>query len=60
VAFSAGLAVVLVAIGLGVVYGKERISMEGIAGGAVGRWAPIVSALVIVLVGVGMTWQALG
>jgi ABC-type nickel/cobalt efflux system permease component RcnA len=60
VAFSAGLAVVLVAIGLGVVYGKERISMEGIAGGAVGRWAPIVSALVIVLVGMGMTWQALG
>ena len=60
VAFSAGLAVVLVAIGLGVVYGKRWFPMEGIEASGWAKKLPVISAAVIVLVGVGMTWMALG
>jgi nickel/cobalt transporter (NicO) family protein len=60
VAFSAGLAVLLVGIGLGVVYGKRWLPEEQLQSGQAGRWLGIVSAAVIVLVGVVMTWQALG
>jgi nickel/cobalt exporter len=60
VAFSAGLAVVLMAIGLGVVYGKGRLPLERMGASAWAQRLPVVSAVVIVLVGVGMTWQALG
>ncbi len=59
VAFSAGMAVVLMAIGLGVVYGKSRLGARGLGGAVWGRRLPVVAAGVIVLVGVWMTWMAL-
>lgn len=60
VAFSAGLAVVLMAIGLGVVYGKRWVKVEGLGSSAWGRRLPVISAAVVVGVGVWMTWLALG
>ncbi len=60
VAFSAGLAVVLVAIGLAVVSGKRWLPVEGFGESVWTRRVPVVSAGVIVLVGVWMTWMALG
>jgi nickel/cobalt transporter (NicO) family protein len=60
VAFSAGLAVVLVAIGLAVVSGKRWLPVDGFGESVWARRVPVVSAGVIVLVGVWMTWMALG
>jgi ABC-type nickel/cobalt efflux system permease component RcnA len=59
VAFSAGMAVVLTGIGLGVVYGKGRWGESGLGGSVWGRRLPVVAAGVIVLVGVWMTGMAL-
>ena len=60
VAFSAGLAVVLTAIGLVVLYAKHWLP-EGqkAAGHAVFRYLPVVSAAVIVCIGAAMTWVSL-
>jgi len=60
VAFSAGLAVVLMAIGLGVVYGKRWLPVEELGTSGWGRRLPVLSAGVVVAVGVWMTWLALG
>jgi nickel/cobalt transporter (NicO) family protein len=57
VAFSAGLAVVLVAIGMAAVYGKKWLP-DG--RGAAFRYVPVVSAGLITCVGVVMTAAALG
>ena len=61
VAFSAGLALVLMAIGITVVYAKHWIPDSGKAAGHPAfRYLPVASAAVIVCAGVIMTGVALG
>ena len=63
VAFSVGLAAVLVAIGLLVVWARRlaaRVNRAGVEGPLVRRWLPVTSAAVITLSGVVITAQALG
>jgi ABC-type nickel/cobalt efflux system permease component RcnA len=57
VAFSLGLAVVLVAIGMAAVYGKKLLPAGGSAGY---RYLPVASAALITSIGVLMTVAALG
>jgi nickel/cobalt transporter (NicO) family protein len=61
VSFSAGLAVVLTAIGIVVLYAKKLIpeSRRSARGGAF-RWLPVVSAAVVVMVGLLMTVVSAG
>ena len=60
VAFSAGLAVVLTAVGLLVLYGKHLLpGSESMARGKLFRYIPIGSAAVIVCIGIGMTYVSL-
>jgi nickel/cobalt exporter len=58
VAFSAGLAVVLSAVGLVVLYAKHLVP-EGRRSRAFLRYAPIGSAAIIVVVGIVMTWVSI-
>ena len=59
-AFSAGLAVVLTAIGLVVLYAKHWLpDGQKTAGHAVFRYLPVVSAAIIVCIGAAMTWVSL-
>jgi nickel/cobalt exporter len=61
VAFSVGLASVLVAIGLVVVFAKNRLpSMSSSSNHAFFKFVPVLSACVIVLVGVVLTGVSLG
>jgi ABC-type nickel/cobalt efflux system permease component RcnA len=63
VAFSVGLAAVLIAIGLLVVYARRlaaRLGRTGVEGPLVRRWLPLTSAAVITVSGVVITVQALG
>jgi len=63
VAFSVGLAAVLIAIGLVVVYAGRlvaRLGGTGAEGPLVRRWLPLTSAAVITASGVVITVQALG
>ena len=61
VAFSAGLAVVLMAIGITVVYAKHWIPDSGKAAShPVFRYLPVASAVVITCAGIIMTGVALG
>ena len=63
VAFSVGLAAVLIAIGLLVVYARRlavRFGRAGVEGPLVRRWLPLTSAAVITASGVVITVQALG
>ena len=60
VAFSAGLAVVLTAIGLAVLYAKQWLpDSRTPARGKALRYLPVASAAFIVCVGVAMTWVSL-
>ena len=60
VAFSAGLAVVLTAIGLVVLYAKHWLpDGQKTARHALFRYLPLCSAAVIVCIGVAMTWVSL-
>jgi ABC-type nickel/cobalt efflux system permease component RcnA len=60
VAFSAGLAVVLTVIGLLVLYAKHWLpDGQQAATHAVFRYLPLVSAAIIVCIGVVMTWASL-
>jgi nickel/cobalt exporter len=60
VAFSAGLAVVLTATGLAVLYAKHWLpDGQKTAGHALFRYLPVVSAAIIVCIGVVMTWVSL-
>jgi ABC-type nickel/cobalt efflux system permease component RcnA len=60
VAFSAGLAVVLTATGLVVLYAKHWLPAgERTASHAVFRYLPVASAAIVVCIGVAMTWVAL-
>ena len=58
VAFSVGLAAVLVGIGLLLVYAGRFFSRVSLGGGLATRLVPVVSALVIVAAGLVMTIQA--
>jgi ABC-type nickel/cobalt efflux system permease component RcnA len=63
VGFSVGLAAVLIAIGLLVVYARRlvaRLGRTGTDGPLVRRWLPLTSAAVITASGVVITVQALG
>jgi ABC-type nickel/cobalt efflux system permease component RcnA len=61
VAFSAGLAVVLMGIGLAVLYAKQLLPEIGkSARGPVMRYLPVASAAVITCAGLAMTAAALG
>jgi len=59
VAFSLGLAAVLISIGLLMVYARQfMVRFQG-NGQLATRWLPLTSSAFIVLFGVGLTWQAL-
>jgi ABC-type nickel/cobalt efflux system permease component RcnA len=58
-AFSVGLAAVLIAIGLLMVYAGRLMSRSHGNGQVITRWLPLTSSVFIVLFGVGLTWQAL-
>ena len=60
VAFSAGLAVVLTAIGAVVLYAKQWLPDAGAARHPFFRLLPVISAAVIVVVGLAMTAVAAG
>ena len=59
VAFSVGLAVVLIAIGLLMVYAGRVMTRFTGEGPLIQRWLPLASSVVITIFGVGMTLQAL-
>ena len=59
VAFSAGLAAVLIAVGLLMVYARKFMARFHSEGRILTRWLPLTSSAFIVLCGVGLTWQAL-
>jgi nickel/cobalt transporter (NicO) family protein len=59
VAFSVGLAAVLVAIGLLVVWAGRLMAMVGADGPLITRWLPLASSAVITLFGLGIAVQAL-
>jgi ABC-type nickel/cobalt efflux system permease component RcnA len=59
VAFSIGLAAVLIAIGLLMVYARNFMSRFQSEGKWITRWLPITSSAFIVMFGLALTWQAL-
>jgi ABC-type nickel/cobalt efflux system permease component RcnA len=59
VAFSIGLAAVLIAIGLLMVYARRFMSRMSGEGPLITRWLPIASALFIAILGCGITLRAL-
>ena len=59
VAFSIGLAAVLIAIGVLMVYARQFMARFHGEGRIVTRWLPLTSSVFIVLFGVGLTCQAL-
>jgi ABC-type nickel/cobalt efflux system permease component RcnA len=59
VAFSAGLAGVLIGIGVLMVVARRFAARIPSNGPLIARWLPLASALVITLLGVGMTAQAI-
>jgi nickel/cobalt exporter len=59
VAFSLGLAAVLIVTGLLVVYARRLMARVHGEGRLITRWLPLTSAAVITLVGVAMTVRAL-
>ena len=59
VAFSAGLAAVLIAIGMLMVYARHFMTRFQSEGKWVTRWLPITSSAFIMLLGFALVWQAL-
>ena len=59
VAFSAGLAVVLISLGLAMVYAGRFMSRFGAQGPLTQRWLPLASSAVITVIGVTLTLQSL-
>jgi ABC-type nickel/cobalt efflux system permease component RcnA len=59
VAFSLGLAIVLISIGLVTVYARRLLSQLPSDGPLVNRWLPMASATVITCLGLGIAAQAL-
>jgi nickel/cobalt exporter len=59
VAFSAGLALVLTAVGLIVLYAKNMLpEASRAARSPLFRWLPVASAAVVTCIGIAMTWVA--
>lgn len=58
-AFSVGLATVLVAVGMLMVYARRFMSRFRGEGRIITRWLPLASSAFILLIGVGLTWQGL-
>jgi ABC-type nickel/cobalt efflux system permease component RcnA len=58
VAFSAGLAAVLIGLGLLMVYARRFMSRFGGEGEWMTRCLPLASSVFILLVGIGLIWQA--
>jgi len=59
VAFSVGLAAVLIAVGMLMVYARRFMARFRGDGIVVTRWLPVTSSAFIALFGLGLTWQAL-
>jgi ABC-type nickel/cobalt efflux system permease component RcnA len=59
VAFSIGLAAVLIAIGLLMVYARNFMARFQSEGKWITHWLPITSSAFIVMFGLALTWQAL-
>jgi ABC-type nickel/cobalt efflux system permease component RcnA len=59
VAFSIGLAAVLIAIGLLIVYARQFMSRFQTNGQLVTRWLPLTSSAFIIVLGIALTLQAL-
>ncbi len=59
VAFSVGLAAVLIGIGLLIVYARQLMAHVKGDGPLITRWLPLASAAVVTLLGVAITLQAL-
>jgi ABC-type nickel/cobalt efflux system permease component RcnA len=59
VAFSAGLAAVLISLGLGIVYAGRFMSRFGAPGPLTQRWLPLASSAVITVIGITLTLQSL-
>jgi len=59
VAFSVGLAAVLIAVGILMVYARRFMSRFQSEGPLITRWLPLTSAVVITLFGVAIAVQAL-
>jgi len=59
VAFSAGLAAVLITIGVLMVYARRAMARFGTDGPLIRRWLPLASSAVITIVGVVITVQSL-
>jgi ABC-type nickel/cobalt efflux system permease component RcnA len=59
VAFSAGLAAVLIAVGLLVVYARRFAGGFAVGGSSTIRWLPLASSAFIVLFGIALSWQGL-
>ena len=59
VAFSVGLAAVLISIGMATVYARRLLSRLPTDGPLINRWLPTASALAITILGVGIAGQAL-
>ena len=59
VAFSVGLAAVLIAIGILMVYAGRFMARFHGEGPVIRRWLPLASSVVITILGVGITIQAL-
>jgi nickel/cobalt transporter (NicO) family protein len=59
VAFSAGLAAVLISLGLAMVYAGRFMSRFGARGPLTQRWLPLASSAAIAIIGVTLTLQSL-
>jgi ABC-type nickel/cobalt efflux system permease component RcnA len=59
VAFSIGLAAVLIAVGMLMVYARQFMARFQTEGQWTSRWLPITSSAFILLAGIVLTWQAL-
>lgn len=59
VAFSIGLAAVLIAVGMLMVYARGFMARWQADGPLVGRWLPLTSSAMIVVIGLALTFQAL-
>jgi nickel/cobalt exporter len=59
IAFSVGLAAVLIAVGMLMVYARQFMFRFQGEGRIVTRWLPLASSTFMVIFGVGLTWQAL-
>ena len=59
VAFSVGLAGVLISFGLMMVYARRLISRAGPSGPLTERWLPLASSALITIVGISITFQSL-